>query len=307
MSAGPLNPTQTGRLLWVSFAVLYFMYLSPVFVAFFVELSSEFKAVKPLASVTGLHVPMAYWLATIVALYILLRLLGKFVPIKMHKKSLAKHKEDILQMLYFGTAQAVISGAAARVASGQVNYMTGLSFLPLLSVFTLYYTLLFEVVRDCKFTLSSDLVSNLPALITFIVSFAVIVGVVISHLLQAWAQPSDFREPYFWWSGITVFIHAVLFLPGFPGIRDRSYLHLHHWYWPLPLAHFAVFPTDISLIAQALFTGIHIHGIACFGAETLFYDDLLRARRPSLFEWTMKPDFSLEVETSVNMSKEKRR
>ena len=40
---------------------------------------------------------------------------------------------------------------------------------------------------------------------------------------------------------------SVVRLPGTEGV---AYLHLHHWYWPLPLVHLCVFPTDVSMLAQ---------------------------------------------------------
>ena len=44
------------------------------------------------------------------------------------------------------------------LCSGRVDGVTNLSFIPLVTVFTLFYTLLFEVVRDVKMTLSADMV-----------------------------------------------------------------------------------------------------------------------------------------------------
>ena len=44
-----------------------------------------------------------------------------------------------------------------------------------------------------------------------------------------------------------------------------------------------VFHTDVSMLAQAIFLAVHIHGVDCFGVEPLFYDTERRARHPSDF------------------------
>jgi hypothetical protein len=34
-----------------------------------------------------------------------------------------------------------------------------------------------------------------------------------------------------------------------------------------------VFHSDVAMVAQAIFVGVHIHGVNCFGVEPLFYDE----------------------------------
>jgi hypothetical protein len=52
--------------------------------------------------------------------------------------------------------------------------------------------------------------------------------------------------------------------------------------------HMCVFHTDTSMLAQAIFLAVHIHGVDCFGVEPLFYDSERRARHPSDFDWVLK-------------------
>ena len=61
---------------------------------------------------------LACWLAALMALYVFLRTLAQYVPIKTHSKSAASHKEDILRMLHCGIAIAVLGGVSARLESG---------------------------------------------------------------------------------------------------------------------------------------------------------------------------------------------
>ena len=81
--------------------------------------------------------------------------------------------------------------------------------------------------------------------------------------------------------------HIFFFLPNIPLLQGHTFLHLHHWYWPVPLAHMCVFHTDVSMLAQAIFLAVHIHGVVCFGVEPLFYETERRARHPSDFEWVL--------------------
>jgi len=52
--------------------------------------------------------------------------------------------------------------------------------------------------------------------------------------------------------------------------------------------HMCVFHSDVSMLAQAIFLAVHIHGVDCFGIEPLFYDSERRARHPSDFDWVLK-------------------
>ena len=58
---------------------------------------------------------------------------------------------------------------------------------------------------------------------------------------------------------------ALVFGPG------HAHVHVHHWYWAWALTHICVFDSKTSQIAQAMFTGAYIHGVALFGVEQIFY------------------------------------
>ena len=59
-----------------------------------------------------------------------------------------------------------------------------------------------------------------------------------------------------------------LALLGGPG---AAHVHVHHWYWAFAAAHMCVFDSKTSEMAQAMFCGCYIHGVALFGVEKCFY------------------------------------
>ena len=91
---------------------------------------------------------MTIWLLTLLLLYIGMRIVGKRLAIKLHAKTAAKTKDDLLRLLYFGMVQASIAGIAPRIDEGVVNQELHLSFVPLVIYHTVFFTFLFEYVRD---------------------------------------------------------------------------------------------------------------------------------------------------------------
>eukprot|EP00667_Euglena_gracilis_P031702 EG_transcript_46541 len=84
-------------------------------------------------------------------------------------------------------------------------------------------------------TLSSDMVGNVPALLTFAACMIVLLGIFAGHLRHALSQAPAFRNAYLAWTVLGAAFHAgIFFRPSIAGVPGRAYLHLHHWYWPLP-------------------------------------------------------------------------
>ena len=46
-------------------------------------------------------------------------------------------------------------------------------------------------------------------------------------------------------------------------------------YWAFVACHLPVVDTRVALIAQAIFVAVYVHGVACFGAEQIFYDEVM--------------------------------
>ena len=53
-------------------------------------------------------------------------------------------------------------------------------------------------------------------------------------------------------------------------------------YWAFVACHLPVVDTRVALIAQAIFVAVYVHGVACFGAEQIFYDEVIGACSLSL-------------------------
>eukprot|EP00667_Euglena_gracilis_P013245 EG_transcript_13654 len=270
------------------FSGLFLLYLTPVLLSFPATFARDVPVAEPLPyAAQGWGI--ALWLGLLFGLYASLRSIGQWLPLKMHRKSPAAHKNDVTQLAYMGMALAVTAGLAARMTSVETDETIGLPFSHLTVFYTLFYTLLFEVLRPINMTLSSDMVGNVPALLTFAACMIVLLGIFAGHLRHALSQPPAFRNAYLAWIVVGAAFHAgILLRPSIAGVPGRAYLHLHHWYWPLPFAHMAIFRSELSMLSQAMFLGIFIHGAACFGCEPLFYDGELMARRPSLFELRLK-------------------
>lgn len=216
------------------------------------------------------------------------RVVGRRVGIKLHEKTLAKHKDDLLRLVYFGMTMAAVGGIAIRIEEGVVNHETGLPFVPLTLAYCVFYTFIFELVKERDITLSVGLFENKIGMIVVAVGMLTGTFVVVSMFLTAWQVSSSFFLMYCGVAGAGSIAHVIMFCPTIPGVPGRSYLHLHHWYWSVPLAHMCVFHTDVSMLAQAMLLAIHIHGVDCFGVEPLFYDTERRARHPSDFDWVLK-------------------
>ncbi|CAE8649832.1 unnamed protein product, partial [Polarella glacialis] len=150
-------------------------------------------------------------------------------------------------------------------------------FLLLLTYFTVFYSILFEMVRHINLHISSSLARNLPGLCIVVSALLVIAGVLVVHLRLAFAQGNEFGMVYVGWVTFALLGHtAIQAMPVEWLASDAKLaaqgarLHVHHWYWSFLAAHFAIFGSPLSMLAQAAFLGIYIHGAACFGAEAIF-------------------------------------
>ena len=234
------------------------------------------------------------WIMTVVAVYIALRIAGHHVPsryrIKLHAKSAAKHKDDVLRLLYYALTLCAVGGVAARIDENIINTETQLSFIPLVLVYTVAFTMLFEFVKDQDITLSATLRENSLGISVVVIGVLLLCILLVSLFNSAWKVSSSFFQMYVGLFVVCLVIHFALFLPRIPcTTRGRSFLHVHHWYWPVPLAHMCIFNTDSAMLAQAIFLAVHLHGVGCFGTETLFYETERRARHPSDFDWVLRP------------------
>ncbi|KAH9261924.1 hypothetical protein BASA81_000580 [Batrachochytrium salamandrivorans] len=288
--------------LFVFFAC-YVIFLGPLMLAVYREYHEFFNAetatshpnlLLPIMSRGGPQflIAISEWLIVLLLIYLGFRVIGPRLNIKLHDKTLAKHKDDLLRLLYFGMAMATMGGISARIEEGIVNTETGLSFIPLVVGYCVFYTFIFELLKDKDITLSVGLFDPAVPKLTLVVlltSFVTCVLVLACLFLTAYQVSESFFAMYCGVALAGFLLHAFLFVVScFPGVSGKSFVHVHHWYWSVPLAHLCVFHTDVSMLSQAIFLAVHMHGVDCFGVEPLFYDTERRARHPSDFDWILK-------------------
>lgn len=273
------------------FFIFYGLFLAPVLVALIREFYGFNADIKqehlllPIMHKGGAEfiIALSKWLGTLIVTYIVYRALGRRLGIKLHDKTLAKHKDDLLRLVYFGMTMAAVGGIAVRLEENVVNSETGLTFIPLTLAYAVFYTVIFELVKERDITLSYGLFENKVGMIVVLLGFSTCILVLVCLFMTAWQVSTSFFTMYAGVFAVGLLAHFVMFIPVFPGIPGRSYLHLHHWYWSAMMSHMCVFHTDVSMLAQAIFLAVHIHGVDCFGVEPLFYDTERRARHPSDF------------------------
>lgn len=95
-------------------------------------------------------------------------------------------------------------------------------------------------------------------------SFGLILWTVTKHLRWAFENGKVYFITYLAW------ICLVLFQLGIAYIIPSIHLHLHHYHWGWLLAHYAIFPTDLSESIQAMFIGFFLHGCTVFGVQPVF-------------------------------------
>mmetsp|Transcript_97232 Transcript_97232/g.295220 ORF Transcript_97232/g.295220 Transcript_97232/m.295220 type:complete len:340 (-) Transcript_97232:37-1056(-) len=172
-----------------------------------------------------------------------------------------------------------------------------LAFIVLVAFYATFFSLLFEMVRHINLHISADLANNLRGLWIMVVGVFVLLGVLHAHLQLAFAHGRSFGCAYLGWVALTLLGHVGIQLvpatllqrgvgtkagagthrregqPSDHGGQDSQgqlKLHVHHWYWAFLAAHFTIFDTALSFVAQAIFLGVYIHGAACFGLEAIF-------------------------------------
>mmetsp|Transcript_72141 Transcript_72141/g.204877 ORF Transcript_72141/g.204877 Transcript_72141/m.204877 type:complete len:270 (+) Transcript_72141:603-1412(+) len=243
------------------FLVLYVIFLAPLLYALFNELTdlpTEGPAIIPMSpSSMGLF----GWMVTCLILYASLRVALSYFGWKQNKKTPSQHKEDLLRIARLSTSVGVIGRLANRVVMGD-----GFMFLAMIFYFTWFFTIIFEVSKSLNITLTADCFFNPFTMFVTSITVTVIAGVLGLHCLFA-SQDSDLFE-YLGFLGLCALFHlALLFGPG------NAHVHVHHWYWAWAMTHICVFDSKTSQIAQAMFCGAYIHGVALFGVEKCFYNN----------------------------------
>lgn len=192
---------------------------------------------------------------------------------KLNGKSVAQHKDDFARMAYLNVSLVFLGRVQWRIFPDSGGFWETCAFPALVVYFTVFFTLLFEMVRHINLHIGPDLVRNPRGLWITVVGVFVLVSVLHSHVRLAFAQASSFGYAYLGWLALALLGHAALHVTPeacLGGTQGTTKLHVHHWYWSFMAAHFAIFDSQLSCVSQALFISVYIHGAACFGLEGIF-------------------------------------
>ena len=218
------------------------------------------------------------WMSFQLVLYVIVRNLWFLHKNDKTKKSESAHKRDLLCMLYLSVTLTLIGRISSKMdwlTPGYNDRATwGIPFLVVVLLYFILYTVMFQLV-PAKIELTYETLcrgNNAYTIIILLLTVVLVLAVVAGLMETSWNVGGNGGGPWFFSFYVGTFVvvavvHAVLFGPCTPGD-----IHVHHWYWPLPLAHAACFDTELSAWAQAMFIAVHLHGLILFGAAPVFPD-----------------------------------
>jgi len=287
------------------FNIAYLLFLLPVIYSLIQELASGDKATPVLSiSVGPLEslVSAAIWLPFMLLCYLCQRWALARLGWKQGAKPARQQKDDFVRMSYINVGLLFLARISKRIVQSRATateqcwggskvclgfYEIG--FLFLVFYYAAFFSVLFEMVRFIDLTISIHVFSKPKGLWIVVVGAVVVVAVLRAHAVYAFSQGDEFGWAYLGWIGLMFAAHAIAIAvtpAAFRRIDARQHesgssrqdddsvkLHVHHWYWTFFAAHFPVFDTTLSYVAQALFLGVYIHGVGCFGLEPIFEPD----------------------------------
>jgi hypothetical protein len=173
--------------------------------------------------------------------------------------------EAMSRLLYDGAILYVVAGIRDKIWYPHQNIPLGV-FLALVAGFSFTYAFIFHNLPASEnITVTAKRVQKNPEIIPliFLPAAAVISLAMTYHLMTAWRVSPEFFGLYVGVIALFLLYHVALYV----AYDDR--FHLHHWYVGLFAAHACIFNTDVSIVCQAAFIGIYVHGIAVFGPDSI--------------------------------------
>mmetsp|Transcript_47868 Transcript_47868/g.108628 ORF Transcript_47868/g.108628 Transcript_47868/m.108628 type:complete len:352 (-) Transcript_47868:262-1317(-) len=241
------------------FLAIYTVFLAPALWFFIQEAAFPPKLAPAVIPMAPSSVGLLGFMTTVLGLYAFLRLMCSTLSWKQRVKSPAQHKEDLLRIARLSAALGVIGRVANRVHAPD-----GLIFLGLIIYYTIFFAAIYEVAKNLNIKLTRDCVRNPYTIFVTGVTVVLVGGVLGLHCVFA-AEDRDLVE-FLGLLAMAALFHAALLVgPG------NAHVHVHHWYWAFAAAHMCVFDSRTSQLAQAMFCGCYIHGVALFGVEKCFY------------------------------------
>lgn len=213
--------------------------------------------------------PLRYftWIGFVVSVFLAFRTAVALSWIRDKGMSLSFGLDAVFRLVYDASFLYVAASIKDKIFFPE--HLPQGVFLALILGFTLVYTVVFEVWRDrdIKFTYERITKSPLTAFAVTVCA-GIVVLVLVNLLLTAWRVSVFFFTVYTTVVFFVIGAHAVAWLVC--TAHGSAYVHLHHYYVALLCAHACIFGSNSSMVVQAGFVGVYLHGISVFGPETIF-------------------------------------
>lgn len=182
--------------------------------------------------------------------------------------------EALSRLLYDGSILYFIAGVRDKIWYAHERIPPGV-FLSLIFGFAVVYTFAFAKItpntKTDHIVVTMKRIMRSPSILflIFIPALIVICVVVVYHLMTAWRVSASFFGVY-----IGIVATFVVYHAGLAMVYGERF-HFHHWYIALFCTHACLFNTDTSIVCQAAFLAIYLHGICVFGPDPVVEDLLL--------------------------------
>lgn len=173
--------------------------------------------------------------------------------------------DSISRLLYDGSLLYVVAGIRDKVYWTEERIPDGV-FIGLITLYSMAFAVCFWMSKHIGHTVVIKLSAMTWSMFVwvFVPSAGVIITTVVYHLMTAWRVSPDFFYVYLTVVIVWIVAHSIA------AWRYGNSLHLHHWYWALYASHACIFNTDASMMCQAAFIAIYLHGVSVYGSTSIF-------------------------------------
>ena len=109
---------------------------------------------------------------------------------------------------------------------------------------------MFEMIKNFKISLTKHFWSNIYAIIIVSIVVIVLLGVIYNHAILA-SQESD--EFYFTFVGLVVVAPIILLTLICWPFGERTFVHVHHYFWSYACSFLCIWDTQVSIVAQVVY------------------------------------------------------
>jgi len=191
----------------------------------------------------------AYFFAFVGALAVAFALLTPLSPKR------GRRQNDVARLFYDAAFLFLASNVRLKV-----DRSPGL-YVGCFCAYLVVYTGAFEICKRRNVVIVPNI--NCSSALALLAALVALCPLAANFLFAAWRVSVDFFVVY-----ASVFFSA--FAIGVFMIWSAPSFHLHHRLTSLLAAHACVFATDVSIVSQAMFLAVYVHGMSVFGAEKAF-------------------------------------